>query len=357
MIHHQLCDEFLDDLSSYRADPENRDLWPAEQLELLAEEGVLRDVIPRGYGGTELAGPQLLARYMALAEADLETTFVLTQRNGACQRLAGCGNEALKAEVLPQLATGERFATVGISHLTTSRQHLARPSVVAERRDGGWSLSGQAPWVSGAAHADWIVTGGVLPGGQQLLALVDPRTPLASVGRSADLLGLTSSETASVDLHGVLVADTHILAGPADRVLHEAKVGGTGSLTTSALAAGAAAGSVKAILELAVARPELESAARRLRQQVQRLQQKILGAAQGQTDGPGESFRLRAEANSLVIRAANAWVAAAKGAGYVSSHPAQRAVREAMFFLVWSSPRSVVLQALDEFAQGPGRLQ
>jgi hypothetical protein len=61
-----------------------------------------------------------------------------------------------------------------------------------------------------------------------------------------------------------------------------------------------------------------------------------------------ESIRQRA--NSLVLRAAQAWLAACKGAGFVTGHPAERLVREAMFFLVWSCPQPVLAAALREFA-------
>ena len=64
---------------------------------------------------------------------------------------------------------------------------------------------------------------------------------------------------------------------------------------------------------------------------------------------PG-SETVRQKANSLVLRAAQAYLAASKGAGFVMGHPAERAVREAMFFLVWSCPQPVVSAALREFA-------
>ena len=66
-----------------------------------------------------------------------------------------------------------------------------------------------------------------------------------------------------------------------------------------------------------------------------------------------ESIRQRA--NSLVIRAAQASLGAAKGAGFVHGHPAERAVREAMFFLVWSCPQPVVESTLKALmCQGSG---
>jgi hypothetical protein len=51
--------------------------------------------------------------------------------------------------------------------------------------------------------------------------------------------------------------------------------------------------------------------------------------------------RLRADANGLVVRAAQAALTASKGAGFVAGHPVERLVRESLFFLVWSCPQAV----------------
>ena len=60
--------------------------------------------------------------------------------------------------------------------------------------------------------------------------------------------------------------------------------------------------------------------------------------------------QLRAHANSLVVRAAQAALTASKGAGFVTGHPAERLVRESMFFLVWSCPQSVTSAVMCELA-------
>jgi alkylation response protein AidB-like acyl-CoA dehydrogenase len=59
---------------------------------------------------------------------------------------------------------------------------------------------------------------------------------------------------------------------------------------------------------------------------------------------------VRQRANSFVLRAAHAALAATKGAGYVAGHPAGRLCREAMFFLVWSCPQPVTAAHLCELA-------
>ena len=65
---------------------------------------------------------------------------------------------------------------------------------------------------------------------------------------------------------------------------------------------------------------------------------------------PDARDTLRGDANGLVLRAAQAALTASKGAGFVRGHPAERLVRESLFFLVWSCPQSVTAAMLCEFA-------
>ena len=52
----------------------------------------------------------------------------------------------------------EAFST-GISHLTTSRRHLAKPVLRAEEKSDGFVLDGFSPWVTGSPFASSL--GGV----------------------------------------------------------------------------------------------------------------------------------------------------------------------------------------------------
>src|SRR4051794_14430974 len=114
----------LTDLVSHADEADAAAQWPAASWAVLRETGALRWSVPAEYGGDGLHGAELLERYHALAGACLTTCFILSQRDAAVRRLRDSGNEALCRELLPALAGGERFATVGLSQLTTSRQHV-----------------------------------------------------------------------------------------------------------------------------------------------------------------------------------------------------------------------------------------
>lgn len=325
------------------------DTWPSRSLQLLAGHDVMGAAIPAEYGGQPLTPAESVEWHVTLSEACLVTAFVLSQRDAACHRIALSPNHELKNSLFPRLARGGAFTTVGISHLSTSRQHCGTPAVQATPTDDGYRLDGSIPWVSGARYADEIVVGGTLEDGTQVLGLAPRTTPGLTIGPSQELMALSSSHTASIELHDIFIPKERILAGPVAGVMKQGPAG-TGSLTTSALAVGSASSSLNRLLDEARRRPDLGPIAAALATERDGILRDMREAASRNPIPPKSIEELRQRANSLVLRAAQASLAACKGAGYVRGHPAERGVREAMFFLVWSCPQPVVSAALREFA-------
>jgi alkylation response protein AidB-like acyl-CoA dehydrogenase len=143
-----------------------------------------------------------------------------------------------------------------------------------------------------------------------------------------------------------------IIAGPAEAVLSSGKGGGTGGLQTSTLAIGLAQAAVGFVNQEAAARPDLQGTGHALKLELEDLRASLLALADGDAHVAihANAQDLRAAANSFVLRATQAALVAAKGAGYVQGHPVERWCREAMFFLVWSCPQPVLDANLCEFA-------
>ena len=324
--------------------------WPAEQLEWCAAAGVYRWFLPEQFGGWSWSEQQILEGYLALSQSCLTTTFVLTQWNAACRRILGCGNEQLKRELLPRLASGEVFATVGISHLTTSRQHVGKPALqaTAAADEKSYELNGFSPWVTGGAEAGLIVLGATLADGRQLLAAVPTDRAGMSPKPGARLLALSASCTDQVDLDGVRVDAQELLAGPVLDVM-QTSGGGAGGLQTSTLAIGLATSAVQFLKQQAERRAELEPVAVKMDTDTQRLRNALFELTAGKQ--VMTASELRQQANSLVLRSTQAALQAAKGAGFIATHPTGRWAREAMFFLVWSCPQPVAQANLCELAQ------
>ncbi len=324
--------------------------WPSEQMRWCAQAGVFRWFVPQAHGGWQWSEQQLMEGYLALSQSCLTTSFILTQWHAACRRIVASNNASLSARLLPRMANGELFVTVGISHLTTSRQHLSRPVLRAQwQPDGGLLLDGYSPWVTGASAADCLVLGAACDDGQQVLCAIpaDRAGVVASPGQS--LVALSASCTDQVSLKQVAVAAEEILAGPCENVLAQNSGGGAGGLQTSTLAIGLALAAVEIIESQSEQRRDLLPVAEKLALDTRQLREALNDLTNGgKTISAGE---LRQRANSLVLRATQAALSASKGAGYMASHPAGRLAREALFFLVWSCPQPVVSANLCELAQ------
>jgi alkylation response protein AidB-like acyl-CoA dehydrogenase len=345
--------ELCDQLRGMSVELDRGGIWPAEQLRLCGEYGVYEWFLDPSWGGQGWNEEQIVRGYLALSAACLTTTFIITQRTGACRRIAGCDNDKLKQRLLPGLASGELFSTVGISHLTTSRRHLAKPVLSAEATPSGFRLDGMSPWVTGGAAADALVLAATQiengqPTDRQLLICVPRGLPGLSVPDPLPLIGVSASSTGPVHLDGVEVSSDWLIAGPMPNVMASGIGASTGGHETSTLAIGLAHAAIDYLAGEASRRTDLQAATSALRAEHSRLLNDLVGVARGDSTCSKESLRQRA--NSLVLRASQAALAAAKGSGYVVGHPAGRWCREALFFLVWSCPQPVAAANLCELA-------
>jgi butyryl-CoA dehydrogenase len=310
--------------------------WPAGSWRLLREAGVLAWSVPRQFGGAGHTAVDLLTGYESLAGACLTTAFILSQREAAVRRLVASENSELSQRWLPALARGEAFATVGLSQLTTSRQHQS-PALRAAEKGDGFHLDGVIPWVTGADQADIMIIGATLPDDRQvLLALPRPYSGVA-VEAALPLMALAGSRTAQVRCHGVHIARQGLLAGPAPQIM-SGKPGGVGGLETSCLALGHAGAAIDYLRAEAERRPELVPIAQRFAEARTNARTRLHGLA-AKTPAPEEMVTIRVDCTQLALQATQVAMTVAKGAAFVAPHPAQRWARQALFFLVWSCPR------------------
>ena len=312
--------------------------WPDASWEVASRVGVVEWAIPSQFGGRGLQPIELLLGYERLAAACLTTAFIVSQRDAAVRRILDAGRDDLSGELLRPLACGGKFATVGVSQLTTSRQR-GGPALRIEETTDSLVLDGTMPWVTGADHADHLITGGVLADGRQVLLALPAGTPGMEVAAPMDLSALAGSRTAEVTCQRVTVDRRWLLAGPVENVMKSAGRGGTGGLETSCLALGLAGAAIDRLHEEAALRPDLTELAGKLEAGRVRVRDEMHRLATCAAATPVANLELRAKANALVLRATQAALTASKGAGFVHPHPAQRWARQTLFFLVWSCPR------------------
>lgn len=332
--------------------------WPGDSLRLCGENGIFSGLAgfaqPHG-GGKPWNTIDQIEALIGLAKADLVTTFIITQHIGAIKRIAASdrlerepGNDSpIPTSVLPNLLDGNAIASVGISHLTTSRLHLGRPAVQAKRVNDGYVLNGTIPWVTGAPEIQYLVAGATLPDGRQILVLLslnDNAEGTIQVGSGVDMISMSASCTDAVTLENLYVPDACLLSGPRDNVLagnspKGITPSGAGGLQTSALALGLSYAALDYLREESAKRENLQPIVRRFDDEHQSLHHALRAAADG--DLSIDSATIRSRANGLVGRTTSAAMTTAKGAGLISGHPVARWCCQAFFFLVWSCPQPV----------------
>jgi butyryl-CoA dehydrogenase len=309
--------------------------WPRASWDALRSAGMTKWAVPLEYGGAGCTPVELLSAGESLASACLTTAFILSQREAAARQLLK-GPARLKEHYLPGLAAGTHFLTVGLSQLTTSRQHLGPVFQAFPAIGGGFVLDGHVPWVTGADQAIAVVVGATLPDATQVLVVLPTDRPGTTVGAPLPLAALTGSRTSSIECEKVVVEPELVLAGPSENVL--GKVAG-GGLETSAAALGLAAAALEYLCREAADRPILADHAERFGAILTASRERLHALA---GSPPSDAtLALRVECTRLALRTTQAALLAAKGVGFVAPHAVQRWARQALFFLVWSCPRPV----------------
>ena len=321
--------------------------WPNTSWDVLRQTGALRWSIPKAYGGDDLEPTSILSNFEQLSSACLTTVFLLSQREAAVRRICDFGTPQILEQYLPPLARGETHITVGLSQLTTSRQHRT-PSLQAATSNGGYVLNGLVPWVTGACQCDHFLIGATLPDSRQVLLLIPKERKGLEIDAPMSLAAVQGSMTAGLRFEQVAVPSEEVLAGPVEKVLTASR-GGGGGLETSCLALGLAGAAIDYLHEQAQIRVEAQEIA----EQCERARTSIRKELHTLVAVPSaDAFvNVRVRATNLALHASQAALLIAKGTGFVQPHPAQRWARQALFFLVWSCPRPTSEGLLEGFAE------
>jgi butyryl-CoA dehydrogenase len=324
-------------------------VWPKRLWEILIEAGAPGWTLPPSYGGLGLDRPSLVIANARVAKGSLTAAFILSQHDAAVRRLLIAADRPIATYWLDEISTGDAFATVGLSQLTTSRRLGATALRAKVVGPGLIELNGAMPWVTAAERADVFVAGAVTDDGEQILFALPADRPGLTVRPAYDLAALGASRTSEVGCDNVHLAESDLLAGPHPDVMAGSSATGTGGLETSALAMGQALAALEALEAESTTEPSLLDPAAALRAEWNALWSDLMNTATGHAEASPPAA-IRGQANAMVVRVTQAFLTARKGSGFLRTDPAQRWARQALFFLVWSCPRPVAQAAIRDLA-------
>jgi alkylation response protein AidB-like acyl-CoA dehydrogenase len=123
---------------------------------LLARRGWVGMAVPSKYGGPGRTAVEryLVAEQLLAAGAPIGAHWVADRQT--VHMLLAFGSEEQRLRLLPQIAAGECYFSVGLSEPNTGSE-LASVQTRAVPVSGGWRVSGTKIWTSGAQHTHFAM--------------------------------------------------------------------------------------------------------------------------------------------------------------------------------------------------------
>jgi alkylation response protein AidB-like acyl-CoA dehydrogenase len=295
---------------------------PRSHFDLLAEEGFYGLAGQPEHSGIEVDFPSFLNILETLCGGCLTTTFTWIQHHSVVRGLTGTQNVDLREKYLGVAIRGEVRGGVAFAGAIPRP-----PRLWATATDGGWLLTGEAPFVSGWGIIDMLLiaareaAGG--PQGTIVSGLVDAAAGAGVTVEELRLIAAQGSNTVRLRFEDYFLPAEKVLAevSHADFLANQhisARLNGC-------LAMGVAGRCIRMIDE--AGQPH---AAVRLRTAQDAVRDRLDA---GLADPPALPAA-RAAASELAYRAAGALVTAVGSSGILQRQHAQRLVREATFTLV-----------------------
>ncbi|MND62956.1 Flavin-dependent monooxygenase, oxygenase subunit HsaA [compost metagenome] len=115
----------------------------------LIDAGILQMLVPKRWGGAESDLKTMFEVVDTLAQGCISTAWIAAFY---------IGHNLYAAKMTPK-AQETLFGARGFVLLPAA----SAPTMKAEPVDGGWVITGRAPWGSGVMHADWVMVSGMTP--------------------------------------------------------------------------------------------------------------------------------------------------------------------------------------------------
>ncbi|MFK8183960.1 MAG: acyl-CoA dehydrogenase family protein [Phormidesmis sp.] len=310
-------------------------------FEAASELGLLTPKLPKVWGGAGLSGRAYQQLQAAIAARSGALTFLLTQHQSAASFLLSTENEALKAAYLPAMATGEKRIGVGFSHLRRKT-----PPATAQRVEGGYWLSGEVPWVTGAGLFEAFVGAAVLPNGEAVFGLLPLQSQTFAnattrethqagellVGEPMAMAGMAATSTVRVQLNNWFLSDENVMGlRPVGWLASRDRIN---PLSPLGMIMGCASGACRVLAE-SLRRRQIEL---NLPDQLLAANRQLARELSTTSALPEHDYEkkiaLRGRAIALMNQCAQAAMLASGGAANALHHPARRVYGEALVFSV-----------------------
>src|SRR5216110_571161 len=190
--------------------------YPAEQLRLLGDQGLMGLYVPEAYGGAGLGALAFCLAVEEIAWACASTAVIYLVQYAAGYPLVSHGTEAQKRRYLPRLASGEVTCALSISE-PGAGSDAGSMTTTAVRHGDRYVLNGTKMWVTNGSHASVLTLFATVDRGSGhkgvTAFLVEPAFPGFALGKLERKLGIRGSPTVAIHLSDCEVPVENRLGG------------------------------------------------------------------------------------------------------------------------------------------------
>ena len=144
-------DSYLDNFSARSEEGRQQRRIPKENIEELKKSGFIRSMVPKQWGGLEVAPQEFFDTQIKIAEKDMSTAWV-----GGIIAI-----HAFQLALMDEQAQRDVYGDDPNTCISSSYNPVGGKTEVVE---GGINLSGRWGWSSGCDHCDWVLLGAIVPG-------------------------------------------------------------------------------------------------------------------------------------------------------------------------------------------------
>lgn len=213
--------------------------YPAENLALLAELGLLGMLYPAAYGGSE-AGTVAYALALAeIAGGCASTSVGMAVTNMVGETIFRYGNEEQRRRFLPGLASGSGAGAFALTEPSAGSDAFGMSTTAVSDGDT-YVLNGSKAFITNGSYASVVIVMAVTarePKKRISAFLVESGTPGFSVGKPEHKMGLKGSDTVSLAFDDCRVPKRNLLGeeGEGFRIAMTALDGGRIGIAAQAI--------------------------------------------------------------------------------------------------------------------------
>ena len=196
------------------AEIDEQERFPFENIQKLADAGILGCWLSEEYGGAGLDFLSFILANEEVAKVCGSTSSIISTHCVSMTCVDQFGTEEQKEKYLPLMAEG-RLMGFALTE-PNAGSDASGMTTKAEKMDGGWLLNGAKMFISSAPANDYhiviAVTGVNEKGGKEFTAfIVDKDTPGFSVGKHIHKMGIRGSLTAEIVFEDCFIPGSQVL--------------------------------------------------------------------------------------------------------------------------------------------------